>query len=39
MVVQNSAKKVAHTGLKGLKCNYIEILGKNFVGFFFKKTK
>jgi len=25
--------------LKGLKCNYIEILGKNFVGYLFKRNK
>jgi len=25
--------------LEGLKCNYIEILGKNFVGCLFKRNK
>ena len=33
------SKKVVHMGLKGLKCNYIEILGKTFVGCIFKRNK
>jgi len=28
-----------HVGLKGLKCNYIEISGKKFVGRLFKRNK
>jgi len=33
------SKKVVHVALKGLKCNDIEILGKNFVGCLFKRNK
>jgi len=33
------SKKVVHVALKGLKYEYIEILGKNFVGCLFKRNK
>jgi len=33
------SKKVVHVALKNLKCTYIEILGKNFVGCLFKRNK
>jgi len=39
IVVQSSAKKTGEKELKGLKCNYIEIKGKNFVGHLFKIDK
>jgi len=39
MVVQSSAKKVAHAGLKELKCNSIKILCKIFVGYLSKNTQ
>jgi len=31
MVVQSSARKMVHAGLKGIRCNYTEILYKSFV--------
>jgi len=33
------SKKVVYVAPKGLKYNYIEILGKNFVGCLFKRNK